>query len=108
MKNIWNDLGEYNYHLDKILPNLKLRHSVHNKLLIMHIKWLNLSLSKQPGWSWEIDDTKTDVCVVNFYLILLPHWDLFWFKTSFFLGLKVFMEIKAHIEIKDDLFFFII
>lgn len=50
MENTLNDLQRYNYYLDKIPPNLNLWRAVCNKLLIMDIKWLNLSLSKQPGW----------------------------------------------------------
>lgn len=63
MKNIHNDLEGYSYYLNKILPNLNLWRVAYNKLLIMDIKWLNLSLSKQPGWVQEIDGRKTDVCV---------------------------------------------
>lgn len=63
MKNICNDLGGFNYRLDKILPNLWC--TACNKLLIIDIKWLNLSLSKQPGWRSEIDGRKTDVCVLS-------------------------------------------
>lgn len=63
MKNIQNDLQGHNYQLDKILPNLNLWRTVCNELLIMDIKWLNLSLSQQPGWIQEIDGRKTDVCV---------------------------------------------
>lgn len=50
MKKPQNDLQGSNYYLDKILPNLNLWPTVCYKLLIMDIKWLNLSLSKQPGW----------------------------------------------------------
>lgn len=64
MKNIQNDLQGDHYYLDKILPNLNLWRAVCNKLLIMDIKWLNLSLSQQPGWTSEIDGRKTDVCCV--------------------------------------------
>lgn len=61
MTNIQNDLEGYNYYLDKILPSVNLWRVAYNKLLIMDIKWLNLSLSKQPGLVWEIDGRKTDV-----------------------------------------------
>lgn len=63
MTNIQNDLEGYNYYLDKILPSVNLWRVAYNKLLIMDIKWLNLSLSKQPGLVWEIDGRKTDVCM---------------------------------------------
>lgn len=61
MTNIQNDLEGYNYYLDKILPSVNLWRVAYDKLLIMDIKWLNLSLSKQPGLVWEIDGRKTDV-----------------------------------------------
>lgn len=64
MKNIQSDLQGYNYQPDKILPNLNLRRTVCNELLIMDIKWPNLSLSQQPGWVQEIDGMQTDACVI--------------------------------------------
>lgn len=62
MKNIRNNLEAHDCYLDKIQPNLNLWRAACNKLLIMDFKWPNLSLSKQRGWSQEIDGGRADVC----------------------------------------------